>query len=119
MKAEAIKKINDELESNKNTVISRIGEFIKNHVEICPDDAVKVLALDKNLKGAFGAMKDEARKNQVDGCGGMSDEEGYALVLKYFGIDTSFTPGTQEQQKQTEAPKAHTGALELSLDDLL
>jgi len=116
MKEEAIEKINDELKSNIGPVVNRIGVFLKNHVERYPDDAAKVLAVDKTLKGAFGAMKDEAKKSQVGGCGVMTDEEGYALVLRYFEIDTLSAP---DVPKQTEVQAPRAGALNISLDDLL
>ena len=82
----AIAKITDEMMKSENPAIRHIEEHLTN---LCTGEAVaeKILAPEKTLKGAYEAMKKEARKMAGDSgeiC--ISDEEGFRIVDEYFGI---------------------------------
>ena len=84
---EAIEKIRDEMDKNpKHPYIQVIGQFLLQHIEAHPEAAEKMLAEGKSIKGSLTEMKKEAQKNQVDGCGVLTDEQGFAIVLGYYGV---------------------------------
>lgn len=112
----AVMKIRDEMAENaKNTYVQVVGDFLLEHLQQHPEAAEKILANGKSIKGSLNAMKEEARKHQVDGCGVLTDEEGYAVVLRYFGIDTTAT-----KPEAPEPASAKRGIeFDVDLDDLL
>lgn len=84
----AIAKIDAEIEKEKgNRILEIIGEFLINLVTANPDAAAKLLDEKKNLKGAYEAMRNEARKYQKDGCAALTDEEGFEVVCGYYGLE--------------------------------
>jgi hypothetical protein len=111
-----------------------IGNFLLQNLDAHPEDAGKILPKDKTIKGALGEMKRAAEKTRVDGCGYISDAEGFAIVAKYFGIDESPPrPAWQIQMVKAVAPaptqeaaapappvqEAKKPAFDVNLDDLL
>jgi len=88
MMKNAAVKIKTEMCSNKNnSYIQVIGDFLLRHLEANPDCAEKILATDKTIVKSLDAMKNEARKKQHNGMAMLTDAEGFAIVLKYFGIE--------------------------------
>jgi Zn/Cd-binding protein ZinT len=85
---ELIKKINDEIQQNEKDVnIKRIGEYILSLVPKLDDKTIaEMMAEDKTIKGSIKKMQQEARKVAVNGCGILTDEEGYKIVREYFSI---------------------------------
>ena len=85
-----IDRLEKECEENINDNVKRV---ICNHVadklQSVPEDILKKLADDDELtlEGAIDRMMDEARKKCTGNYGGLSDEEGYAIVDAYFGIN--------------------------------
>ena len=55
---------------------------------ICVADAVaeKIMEKGKSLQGAFEAMRDIAKKRQVQGCAYIPPEEGFEIIRNYYGI---------------------------------
>lgn len=110
----AVMKIRDEMaENDKHTYVQVIGDYLLRYLEQHPDSAKKILAKDKTIKGSLGAMKAEAQKNQIDGCGVLTDEEGYALVRKYFGLTD------KPEAAPVTAPARPSTAFDVDLDELL
>ena len=85
---ELIKKLNDEIKKNEKDVnIKRIGQYILSLVPKLDDKTIaEMMAEDKTIKGSIKKMQQEARKVAVEGCGILTDEEGYKIVREYFGI---------------------------------
>lgn len=88
---EAIKKITEEAMSNGSPAFRAIEEHLTS---ICNTNAVaeKILSEGKTIKGAYEAMKSEAKKmakGKSEVC--ISDEEGFRIVDEYFGISTTKT----------------------------
>lgn len=96
MSQKAIDKIKTEIDGDKaNPYIKLIGDFLLQHLEQHPDAAGKILADGKTIKGSLEAMKKAAEKNKVGNMAMMTDAEGFAVVLEYFGIKgkpVGFTP---------------------------
>lgn len=82
----AIAKITDEMMKSNNPAIRHIEEHL---TALCTNEGIagKILAEGKTLKGAYNAMKEEARR-MAGGSGEIciSDEDGFRIVDEYFGI---------------------------------
>lgn len=112
MLQQAMKKLQAEISAadKKHKYVPVIGGFLMQHLKEQPEHAELIATEGKTIAGSLKAMQDEARKIAVGGAAMLTDEEGFAIVLKYFGIDT-------EQPEQ--APEPQVVGLNLSLDDLL
>lgn len=91
----AIAKITDEMMKSNNPAIRAIEEHL---TKLCTNNQVaeKILAPEKTLNGAYETMRNEAKKiaqGAREVC--ISDEEGFRIVEKYFGIEKA------EKEKQT------------------
>lgn len=86
--ANAVDKLRDEMvRKDSGAYVQRVGEFLTNYLLEHPEAEAAILAKDKSIAGSLQEMKKEARKHMDHGVGVFSDEEGFAFVLKYFGID--------------------------------
>lgn len=93
MSAEAIAKIEAEMKANKDdSYIQYIGQFLLQRLEANPDDAAKLASKDKTIAKSLEAMEKEARKKQKNGRAMLTPDEGFAIVLKYFGITGAAAP---------------------------
>jgi hypothetical protein len=111
----AVKKLTDEMEKAQgNAYIQHVGAFLIGHINFHPDQAEKILAEGKTIQGSLAAMRDEAKKKQTGGCSVLTDQEGFEIVLKYYGIDRS-APASETAQ----APPEKKQRFNISLDDLL
>jgi hypothetical protein len=96
----AIEKIRSEMELNKNNpYVQVVGEFLLQELEVNPASAERILAEGKTVAKSLDEMRKEAEKKKVGNCAVLTDKEGFAIVLKYFGIDSSAAVNS-------EAPKA-------------
>lgn len=82
----AVKKINDEIEKEKNPYVKVIGEYLLKVIADNEGAAEKILAADKTIMKSLEAMRKAAEKNKVGNMAMISDEEGFAIVIKYFEI---------------------------------
>lgn len=117
MRAEAIEKLNKEMDgANNNPYVQVIGKFLLQHIESNPDDAGKILAADKTIAKSLDAMRKAAEKVKVGNMAMLSDEEGYRIVLQYFGIEGQPTAATSPPVE----PKPTAGAaFDVKLDDFM
>lgn len=111
MLQQALQKLSAEIGSadKKNKYIPVVGGFLIDHVRNYPEHAELIMQEGKTIKGSLQVMSEEARKNAVDGCGVLTDEEGFNIVLKYFGVVVPETP----------QPDVQPTNFKLSLDDFL
>lgn len=86
---QAIEKLTTEIEKEANPYVKFIGEFLINQVENNPATAEKIMADDKTIVGSLKAMAEKAREVAVNGMAMLTDEEGFKIVLDYFGIEQS------------------------------
>lgn len=87
MLEKAIEKLKKEMESNKDACIQRIGNFLLEQLNVNPAASEKILAQDKTIVKSFNEMRKAAEKKKVGNCAVLTDQEGFDIVLKYFGID--------------------------------
>lgn len=87
MLQQALQKIQSELsEKAKDKYVQAIGAFLIKHIRQRTEHAPFILTDGKTIAGSLGAMKEEARKQQSNGVGMLTDDEAFAIVLKYFGV---------------------------------
>lgn len=87
MLIQAENKIKREMEKEKNAYVKVIGEFLINYIKGNESEAEKIVADDKkSIMGSIEEMRKEANKNRVGNMAMLTPEQGYAVVLKYFGI---------------------------------
>jgi hypothetical protein len=84
---EALNKIYDEMEKEKNPYVKIIGNYLLGVLANNEEAAEKIIDKDKTIKKSLEAMMKEASKVKVGNMAMLTDEEGFAIVLKYFGID--------------------------------
>lgn len=119
----AITKLRAEMDQKANNpYVQVIGNFLINHVRGNPADAVTIASSDKTIEKSLDEMRREAEKKKVGNCAVLTDDEGFAIVLKYFGIRT----GTIKQPEKNAAPETTPAAatvspksFDINLDDLL
>lgn len=119
MKENAVKKLTEEMEKvPSNTYIQHVGAFLIGYLNFNPNHAEKIMAVGKTIQGSLAAMREEAQKKKTGNCAVLTDQEGFGIVLKYFGIDGS-TPATEVKlsinQGQARPEKKR---FNISLDDL-
>lgn len=107
MSQSAIQKLQAEMtKSTDDPYVQLIGQFLIDHVNKNPQDAEKLAVADKTILKSLDAMTAAAKAKQKNGRAMLSDAEGFAIVLKYFGIEG------QAQAAATIASK------KIELDDL-
>ncbi len=119
--ADAIAKINDEMKATKNNpYVLVVGQFLIKHLEANPQDAEKVLNAEKTIAKSLDEMRKVAEKKKVGNCAVLTDAEGFAVVLKYFGINGEgkavVAPTTTAS---TPAPTSSGTDFDVKLDDFL
>lgn len=96
-----MEKLRNEMAQNPdNKYVQVVGDFLLDYLRKHPAE----LPADKTIKGSLDAMREEARKNQSGGVGVLTPDEGFEIVLRYFGFEQ------QEQRSQ---------GLDVTLEDLL
>lgn len=114
-KQKAIEKLQNEMNQNKNNAyIQAIGQFLLQQIEKISNAAEGILGPDKTIKQSLEAMRSEAQKKAVNRFAMFTPEEGYSLVLKYFGI----------KMKKVEVPEPKiqekkSSRFNVKLDDFL
>lgn len=124
MLKDAISKIQTEMNQNANhPYIKAVGGMLLQHLEVNPGAAEQILAEGKTIKGSLKEMEKEARKKQVDGCAVLSDQEGFVVVLKYFGIAAGQAPvktaASVAKHEPKPLPEKPADVFDVKLEDLL
>lgn len=89
----AIEKLKAEMDVDKsNPNIQVIGEFLLEQLDLNDKASEKLIIEGKTIKGSIDEMKKVAKTKAVGGCGMLTDQEGFGIVLNYF--DIKFTPLT-------------------------
>ncbi len=83
----AIDQLNEEqAKHSKNEAICRIHEFLIDMVTDNPELAGKITAKKNVLQNSLKVLRETARQRQTGGCGGMSDKEGFEIIMKDLGV---------------------------------
>lgn len=121
MIGQAMEKIKSEMQSNNNPYVRVVGDFLLKQVEGNEEAAKAVMSGDKTIIKSLDAMRKEASKKKVGNCAVLTDEEGFEVVSKYFGIEekkiTSSNVVSLSDYKK--APKVNDVEFSVDLDDLL
>ena len=84
----AIEKIKIEMETNKkNSYIQVVGEFLLQHLQVNQGDAEKIVQGEKTIEMSLAEMRKAAEKNKNGNYAMFTPQEGFEIVLKYYGID--------------------------------
>jgi hypothetical protein len=123
---DAINKINSEISQNRtNSYIQVVGEFLLQHLNTCPESAEKILVEGKTIGKSLDEMRKVAEKKKVGNCAVLTDQEGFAIVLKYYDINGNAPisiPLVKEAHTlvATKAPEKKASIdFDVSLDDFL
>ena len=100
----AIAKLRAEMDgTGTNAYIKLIGDFLIKYLQANPGGADQVLSADKTIVKSLGAMQAEARKKAgANGMAMLTDDEGYAVVLKYFGLEAVSPPPVEQKVSRFE-----------------
>ncbi|MGE7985554.1 hypothetical protein [Lysinibacillus fusiformis] len=125
---QAMAKLSAELRVERvNPYVAAVGNFLMDFLKDNPSSADKFMAEGKTIIGSLKVVRKEAQKVQVDNCGVLTSEQGFQIVLKYFGIKPTGTTATNKageqsapniQKESVEAPRTVQG-FEASLDEFL
>lgn len=88
---QAIAKIEADMKNNKNPYVQAVGQFLIEFLKQRPDTAEQILQNDKSISKSLEAMCKEAEKRKVGNYAVLTSEEGFEIVLKYYGIQGGVT----------------------------
>lgn len=105
MLEKALEKLKGEMGQNKNNdYVQCVGEFLINHLKENPADAEKILAEDKTIVKSYDEIEKEARKKSKKNRAVIIPQEGFDIVMKYFGIKSDFSKVNKISETKTESP---------------
>lgn len=122
---QAIKKLDAEMEKAKDSCSKYIAEQLLQLATSCPEVAEKILAEKKSLAGALDAIKAEAKKHAVGGCGCVDEAQAVEIACKYYSIKptkpTAEPAAAHQALGKTPETSMDTGAgaaaVSVNLDD--
>lgn len=114
----AVEKLNFEMRKDKSPFVQVVGQFLLRHLESDPAAAEKIMPVSKSIAGSLSEMRKEAEKRKVGNVAVLSDEEGFAAVMKYFGIEGRVKASSDVKVPEGVEEKASAG-FSASLDDFL
>lgn len=91
MLEKAIEKLRTEINSQNDPCIQVIGEFLLLHLQNNHNNAEKIMQEGKTIGQSFDEMRKVAAKKKVGNHAVLTDQEGFNIVLKYFGIESTIT----------------------------
>lgn len=120
---QAIDKLDAEMEAAKDPCSKYIAEQLLQLATSCPEVAEKILAEKKSLAGALDAIKAEAKKHAVGGCGCVDEAQAVEIAYKYYNIKATepVAGATAANQALGKTPgmqvDAGAAAVSVNLDD--
>lgn len=110
MLQEALRKLQAEAAAApKDKFTQVIASFLMQHIQENPEDAERIVQEGKTIAGSLDEMKKEAKKQAVNNMGVLTNEEGFGIVLRYYGVQVD-----SPEPAPTEKP-----VFKASIDDLL
>ena len=83
---QAIEKLDAEMEKAKDSCSKYIAEQLLQLASSSPEVAEKILEEKKTLAGVLDAIKAEAKKHAVGGCGCVDEAQAVEIACKYYNI---------------------------------
>lgn len=122
---QAIEKLDAEMEKAKDSCSKYIAEQLLQLATSCPEVAEKILEQKKTLAGALDAIKAEAKKHAVGGCGCVDEAQAVEIACKYYSIKptkpTAEPAAAHQALGKTPETSMDTGAgaaaVSVNLDD--
>lgn len=122
---QAIDKLDAEMEQAKDPCSKYIAEQLLQLATSCPEVAEKILEQKKTLTGALDAIKAEAKKHAVGGCGCVDEAQAVEIACKYYNIKAAKPAAEPAAARQALGKTAGTqaeagageGAVSVNLDD--
>lgn len=115
----AVEKIRDEMVAKtKDTYIQVVGDMLLHQLTVNPAAADKIMAKDKTIAGSLDAMRKVAEGKKSGSCAVLTDAEGFAVVLEYFGINGAAST-LSPVPAASPVPKPASTDFDIRLDDLL
>lgn len=106
-------------QNNINPMIQAIGGFLLGHLDANPDSAERILTTDKTIAKSLDEMRKAAEKKKIGNCAVLTDQEGFTIVLKYFGIKST-APATAQVSSpgviSSSTPQAYATKSEIDFD---
>lgn len=112
----AIAKLKAEMAKDKDGFVQVIGDFLIQHVKANPESAEKILTEGKTISKSLDEMASVARKKAVKGRATLSDQEGFEIVLKYFGISGQAKATAEETISTPKVQEVRTVANDIDFD---
>jgi hypothetical protein len=110
---EAVSKIKVEMErKNDDPYVQVVGEFLLGYLKDNPGSAEQFMDPEKSIEKSLDEMRKAAEKKKKGTCAVLTDAEGFAIVLKYYGIELAQGGLVEPAAK----PKVD---FDVDLDDLL
>lgn len=107
----AIDKIRDEMAGKANNpYVQYVGDYLTEYVQRHPEAAGAILTEGKTIEGSLKEMEKYAREHKSGNCAVVSDQDGFGIVMKYFGIG---------EKADNEAKTANVCGFDIGLDSLL
>ena len=104
-----------------NAYVQAVGAFLLEYLEQNPGAAGKISAADKTIAKSLDVMRSEAQKKKVGNVAVIAPQAGFAIVLKYFGVNDAAPPVVVPAKEKivvtSSAPVADT--FDIKLEDLL
>lgn len=120
MLARAIEKLKSEMDGNKNNpYVQVVGEFLLQHLQSHPGDGDKIQVADKTISKSLDAMRNEAIKKKTGNYAMFTPQEGFEIVMKYFGIKGNLAAVEELATGTALAQEKPTERFTINLEDLL
>ncbi|WP_044480472.1 hypothetical protein [Paenibacillus antibioticophila] len=111
MLQEALRKLQKEITDSKgDDYTNLVGSFLMDHIRQNPHHAPLIVAEGKSVAGSLKAMQTEASKKKKGNFAMLTPDQGFAVVLKYYGISS---------KKSASEPAPAPQTLDISLDELM
>jgi hypothetical protein len=119
----AISKLRTEIDQNKNNpYIQVVGEYLMKYLEKDPGAAEKILHSGKTIEKSLDEMKKVAEKKKTGNYSVLTPQEGFDIVMKYFGIKVVSTEKAAHNNNQEVIIKTDCepeNNFDIKLEDLL
>lgn len=120
MLEQAINKIHEEMEKNKdNEYIQVIGAYLASYLRENPSAAANIMTEGKTIEGSLSAMRKVAEKKKKGNFAVLTPSEGYKAVFEYYGIWKGGEEPAAVTYAQEVQPPKKTSGFNVSLNDLL
>jgi len=99
---QAIEKIETEIKESKESYVVMVGKCMIDHIENNPADAVAIMAEGKTIAGSLAFMEEKARKNAAGGYAMFTPDEGFTIIMEYYGLNGTNMPTVPEKKNRID-----------------